>query len=117
MRGTIQNVLPGKGNPEVSNLKMVFATSEAATAERAFERAEQALWLKIKAIDGAQMRTVEHSIATRTVSEKTLNLEDWKEQIVGENSTVIVSLLATVTIVPPSTQPPTAAPGQRGTGR
>lgn len=92
-------------------VRAVYATSEAATAERAFERAYELLWERIAAIEGAEVRNIDHSIATRTVSEKTLNLKEWKEQIVGEISTVIVSLLATCTI-PPSQSSTSGHAGQ-----
>lgn len=78
--------------------RIVFATAEGAIAEEAFGRAEQLLWEKVAQIPGAEVRSIEHSIATRTVSEKSLNLEKWTTELVGELSTVIVSLLASVTV-------------------
>lgn len=73
----------------------VFATGEAATAERAFERAHELLWKRLGVLADLELIAVQHETATRTVSESSLNLTEWTKEVVGELSTVIVSLLAT----------------------
>lgn len=73
----------------------VFATGEAATAELAFERAHEVLWNRLGLLADLELVAVQHETATRTVSEKSLNLTEWTTDVVGEISTVIVSLLAT----------------------
>lgn len=81
-------------------ISTVFATGEAETAERAFERAHTLLWKRLGALDDLELMAVEHKMQTRTVSEKSLNLKDFTTEIYGELSTVIISLLATCKYMP-----------------
>lgn len=81
-------------------ISTVFATGEAETAERAFERAHELLWKRLDALQDLELIDVHHETTTRTISEKSLNLQEWTTEIVGEISTVIVSLLATCKYTP-----------------
>jgi hypothetical protein len=75
----------------------VFASGEAETADAAYTLAHRSLWERIGRIDGARMRGVEHSTATRVRDETSLNAETFEVET-RSISVVLVTLLASITI-------------------
>jgi len=81
----------------MAEFKTVFASGQAGEADAAYTIAEKNLWAKVKAIPGAQVRSIQHATATRTVITGGLNIERWATET-REVSEIIVTLLASVAV-------------------
>ncbi|MGO2933153.1 hypothetical protein [Microbacterium sp.] len=77
-------------------LDYVFASGEAPDADTAYRIAQQHLWAKLQraGLESA-VRGIEHSTATRAVTAKGLDIEQWQVEE-RQISNVIVTLLAAV---------------------